>query len=124
MLWHKFYHFLTAFFDWLSRHHIGIMASVRFQLDTDVRKLVLIWNWLRIRIFDLKRYIPYFEGSGCETNVWSLLIVKGCETNVWSLLTSWRKLHIAQSFIYYLRKHIFSFLFNSESIYALLKTHF
>jgi len=97
---------LTIFFDLLSRYRIGIMASVKdyhypvcrwisgmivsFQSDTYVQNLVLIWNRIWIRIVDLKRFIRYFEDSGCETNVWSLL-------------TSWRKLRIAQWFIYYLR---------------------
>jgi len=91
----------TVFFALLSRYHIGIMASVKdhypvcrwisgmivsFQPDKDVRKLVLIWNQIGITIFDLQRFIRYFEDSGCESNVWSLL-------------TSWRKLHIGKSFV-------------------------
>ena len=41
--------------------------------------------------------------------------VKKC----WSLLTSWRKLHIVQPFIYYLRKHHFSFLcYSSKPVYT------
>ena len=43
----------------------------------------------------------------------------------WSLLTSCRKLYIAPSFLYYIRKHLFSFLCNaSESVYVWLKTYF
>jgi len=65
---------------------------VSFQADTDIHKL-LSGNWIRIRISDQK-YI--------------------------SLLISWRKLHITQSFIYYLRKHLFIFLRRSpEYIYTL-----
>jgi len=74
-LWHGFYQLLTVLFDLLSRYYIGIMACVKddlfpvccwiscmtvsFQPDKDVRKSILIWNRIRIRIFDLKRFIRY-----------------------------------------------------------------
>jgi len=76
-LWHGFYRFLTVFLDLLFPYHIGIMACVKgdhypvcrwisgiivsFQPDKDDRKLVLIWNWVQMRIFDLKHFIRYFE---------------------------------------------------------------
>jgi len=87
-----------------------IRQNSKFSTDTNVRKLFLTWNRMRIRICYLKHFIRCFEDSGCETNFWSLL-------------TSWRKLHIAQ-ITYYFQKHIFSFLFDSKSIYVSLKTHF
>jgi len=34
-----------------------ILQDSKFSTDTDVRKLVLIWNRMRIRICDLKRFI-------------------------------------------------------------------
>jgi len=83
---------------------------VGFQPDTDVRKLVSSWNRIRKRISDLKRFIRYFKDSNYETSFWSLL-------------TFWRKLNIAQSFIYYLRKHLQFFVPCLRANYA-LKTHF
>jgi len=84
------------------RSAVGYPQDSKFSTDADVRKVVSIWNRMHIRICDLKHFVRYFEDSGCETNFWSVLIF-------------WRKLHIAQSFFYYLRKHIFVFLFHSES---------
>jgi len=92
----------------------GLSSDIRhdgsFQPETDARKLVLIWNRIRIKIFDL--------------NV--LFVIFGIQL-VKQMFDKFRPLGESctlQSFIYYLRKHLFSFLFHSESIYALLKTHF
>ena len=68
--------------------------TVSFQPDKDIQKLLSNGNRIRIRY--PKRFYQYFEDSDF-----------------------WKKLHIAQSFIYYLQKHLFSLLHHdSESAYG------
>jgi len=90
---------------WIS----GMIVS--FQPDTDARKLVLIWNRIRIRIFDLKRFIWYFEDSGGETTVFVTFDLSE---------------KVAHWIIIYLLplEASFQLLFHSESICTLLKAHF
>ena len=69
---------------------------VSLQPDKDIQKLLSNGNRIRIRY--PKHFYQYFED-----------------------LDFWKKLHIAQSFLYYLQKHLFSLLrHDSESVYGVI----
>jgi len=84
-----------------------IRQNSKFSTNTGVRKLILIWNRMRIRICDLKRFIQY-------SGLWYKFLV------TWPLGESFTLLnHLNIIF-----RSVFSvFLFHSESVYALLQTH-
>ena len=69
---------------------------VSLQPDTDIKKLLSNGNRIRIRISET--LYRYFESSNL-----------------------WKKLRVAQSFIHYFQKHIFSLLcHDSESVYDVI----